>query len=189
MFGSISTHNYFITACCRFALRICRVQLLGQSFVYSGCGRGLLQDEDHSGNDFKLVPGFLVIFPGFSRNGSGECPYLWAQRNSTNLDRAPKIRNSVLLNLWDSFSVTLPSISSETCVLYSSVNPGTHVVYDSLLLDYSCVSLQTAVNFRLFLNVAISWGKSVQQYWKLIYCFFKQLRRLTKKCVQISEQL
>ena len=34
--------------------------------------------------------------------------------NSSNFDRAPKL--AVLLNSWDSFLLTLPSISSETCV-------------------------------------------------------------------------
>ena len=35
-------------------------------------------------------------------------------RKSSNLDRAPKMRDSVLRNSWDSFLVTVPSISSET---------------------------------------------------------------------------
>ena len=41
----------------------------------------------------------------------------WFERNSSNLVRAPKMRDSVLLNSWDSFLLTLPSISSETCVI------------------------------------------------------------------------
>ena len=78
------------------------------------------------------------------------------KRNSSNLDRAPKMRDSVLLNSWDSFLVTLPSTSSETCVIYSSLILGTDVFCDWPFLGCSsCVSLATAVNFRLFLNVAI----------------------------------
>ena len=36
------------------------------------------------------------------------------RRNSSSFDKAPKIRDSVLLNSFESFLVTLPSISSET---------------------------------------------------------------------------
>ena len=78
------------------------------------------------------------------------------KRNSSNSDRAPKMRDSVLPNSWDSFLVTLPSISSETCVIYSSLILGTDVFRDWPFLGGSpCVSLVTAANFRLFLNIAI----------------------------------
>ena len=80
----------------------------------------------------------------------------WFERNSPNLVRAPKMRDSVLLNSWDSFSLTLPSITAETCVIYSSLILGTDVFrYWPFLGFSSCVSLVTAANFRLFLNVAI----------------------------------
>ena len=63
---------------------------------------------------------------------------------------------SILLNSRDSFLVTLSSISLETCVICSSINLGTDVFRDWPLLGCSsCVSLATATNFRLFLNVAI----------------------------------
>ena len=78
------------------------------------------------------------------------------KRNSSNLDRAPKMRDSVLLNYWDSFLLTLPSISSQTCVIYSSFFLGTDVFRDWPFLGCSSfVSLVTAANFRLFFNVAI----------------------------------
>ena len=78
------------------------------------------------------------------------------KRNSSNLDRAPKMRDFVLRNSWDSFLVTLPSISTETCLIYSSLILGTVVFLDWPFLGCSsCVSLVTAANFRLFLNVAI----------------------------------
>ena len=94
------------------------------------------------------------------RNVSGTVPECFRicglKRNLSNLDRAAKMRDSVLLNSWDSFLVTLPSISSETCVLYSSLILGTDVFRDWPFLGCSsCVSLVTAANFRLFLNVAI----------------------------------
>ena len=42
----------------------CRSQLLGQSFVWSGCGRCLLQDEDHSGSRPHSFPGFPRLCSG-----------------------------------------------------------------------------------------------------------------------------
>ena len=77
-------------------------------------------------------------------------------RKSSSLDRAPKIRDSVRLNSWDSFLLTSPSISSETWVMYYSVIPGTHVFCDWLFPAISCVSVETAANFRLFLGVSIN---------------------------------
>ena len=93
------------------------------------------------------------------RNVSGTVPecirICWFRRNSSNLDKAPKMRDSVLLNSWDSFLLTLPSISSESWVIYSSLILGTDVFRDWPFLGCSsCVSLVTAANFRLFLNVA-----------------------------------
>ena len=111
------------------------------------------------------------------RNVPGTVPecvrICWFKRNSSNLDRVPKMRDCVLLNSWDSFLVTLPSISSETCVIYSSLILGTDVFRDWLFLGFSsCVSLVTAANFRLFLNVAIflKW-KMLRSYedWIILY--------------------
>ena len=45
----------------------CRGHLLGQSFVSSGCGRCLLQDEDHSGS-------YPLSFLGLCRTCSGTSP-------------------------------------------------------------------------------------------------------------------
>ena len=77
------------------------------------------------------------------------------KRNSSNLERGLKIRDSVLSNSWDSFLVTLPSISSETCVIYSSVTPGVDAFCEWLFLECWSVSQETAANFPLLLNVAI----------------------------------
>ena len=106
---------------------------------------------------------FVPWFSSFVfRNVPGTVPecvrICWFKRNSSNLDRAPKMRDSVRLNSWDSFLVTLPSISSETFVIYSSLILGMDVFRDWPFLGCSsCVSLVTAANFRLFLNVAIFW--------------------------------
>ena len=111
---------------------------------------------------------FHVCVPECSQNGSGMRLYLLFKRNSSNLDRAPKMRDSVLLYSWESFLVTLPSISSETCVIYSSLILGTDVFRDRPFLGCSsCRSLVTAANFRLFLNVAIFWRENATQLWRL----------------------
>ena len=97
----------------------------------------------------------------------------WFGRNSSNLDRAPKMRDSVLLNSWNSFLVTLPSISSKSCLIYSWLILGTDVFRDWPFLGFSsCISLVTAANFRLFLNVAIFLrGKMLRSYedWIILY--------------------
>ena len=111
------------------------------------------------------------------RNVSGTVPECirtcWFRRNSSNLDRAPKMRDSILLNSWDSFLVTLPSISAESCVIYSSLILGTDVFRDSPFLGFSfCISLVTAANFRLFLNVAIFWREKCYAVLKTELVFY-----------------
>ena len=109
----------------------------------------------------RITPGVVPWFSTFVfRNVSQtvpECVRICGfKRNSSNLDRAPKMRDSVLLNSWDSFLVTLPSISSETCVINFSLNLETDVFRDWPFLGcFSRVYLVTAANFGLFLNVAI----------------------------------
>ena len=95
---------------------------------------------------FRNVPGVIpedVRFYGFKRNFS-------------NLESAPKMRDSVLLNFWDSFIVTLPPISSETCAVWYSVIPRAAKFCDWLFLGYSCVPLAIAANSLLFHSVAIN---------------------------------
>ena len=76
------------------------------------------------------------------------------------------MRDSVLLNSWDSFLVALPSTSPKTCLIYSLLILGTDVFRDWPFLGFSsCVSLVTAANFRLFLNAAIFLkGKLLRSY-------------------------
>ena len=91
-------------------------------------------------------------------------------RNSSNLERAPKMRYSVLRKSWDSFSVTLPSISSEICAIYSSMIPGAVEFCDCLFRGYSPVSLAISANFRFILNVAISGRKfNSGKEWIILY--------------------
>ena len=89
-------------------------------------------------------------------------------RNSSNLDRAPKKRDSVLLNSWDNFSVTLRSTSPKICVIYSSLILGTDVFRNWPFLGCSSsVYLVPTANFRLFFNVAIFWRNNATQLWRL----------------------
>ena len=116
-----------------------------------------------------FVPWFSTFL---FRNVPGTVPecvvICWFKRNSSNLDRAPKMRDSVRLNSWDSFLVTLPSICSETCVIYSSLILGTDVFRDWPFLGFSsCVSLVTAANFRLFFRRCHFWRENATQLWRL----------------------
>ena len=110
-----------------------------------------LWDRDHSGSDPRWVPRFLSccsrMFPErFWRKtvlaGSEEICRV--------LEKHPKY-----VTPSDSFLVTLPFVSSDTCVMYSSVIPGTNVFCDWRFLAFSRVSQETAANFRLFLGVSI----------------------------------
>ena len=111
---------------------------------------------------------FHVCVPECSRNGSGMRPYLlvqekfvWFRKSSQNAGLCPA-------EVLDSFSLTLPSISWESCVIYSSLILGTDAFRDwPFLKCFSCVSLVTAANFRLFLNVATFWRENATQLWRL----------------------
>ena len=70
------------------------------------------------------------------------------------------MRDSVRLNFLEKFLVTFPSISSQNWEMYSWAISGSSVFYDWLFFVFSGVSLETAANFLLFLNVAIILRKS-----------------------------
>ena len=59
---------------------------------------------------------FQVSVSGCSRNDSGLCPQMWVQKNFPILHRA-KMRDTVFLISRDSSLLTLPSMSSKTCVM------------------------------------------------------------------------
>ena len=77
------------------------------------------------------------------------------------------MRDSVRLNSLESFLVNLPSISSETWEMYSWAIPGSSVFCDWLFLVFFVVSLETAANFLLFLNVAMILRQKFRQLWGL----------------------
>ena len=86
---------------------------------------------------FRNVPGSVL-----------ECVCICGfERNSSNLDRASEMRDSIRLNSWDSFLVILPSISSETRVIYSSLILGTDVFRDWPFLGCSS-TYSVSLNFR-----------------------------------------
>ena len=101
------------------------------------------------------------------------------------------MRYSVRLNSWDSFLVILLSISSENCVIYSSLILGTDVFREWPFLGCSsCVSLVTAANSRLFHNVAIFEGKNATQLWRLNeFLFVNQVEIIIKNAILYIEQL
>ena len=98
----------------------------------------------------RLVPGFLRscsgMFPERSRSVpgpvvSGKIRQFWTKH-------PPRIRLFILLNSWDNLFVTLPSISSDTWVIHSSITLATVEFCDWLYLsDPSWLSLATAANF------------------------------------------
>ena len=137
-------------------------------WVWINWMRGLIDGGSHF--RMKIILGTILIWflvfhvcvPECSRNGSGVCPYLWVQEKFAwfrqSIQNAGLCTQNGLLNSWDNFLENLPSISSETCVICSSEIPATDVYCDWPFLGCSCcVSLATAANFRLFLNVAIFW--------------------------------
>ena len=134
------------------------IKLLVRQAENSTSGRGSFWERSPLGSwfstsVFRNVPGTVpesVRIYGF-------------QRNSYNLGTAPKMRGSLLLNSWDRFLMTLPSISSKTYVKNSSLILGTDVFRDWLFLGYPCVSFEKAANFRLFLNTVMSWKVKAQQ--------------------------
>ena len=113
------------------------------------------------------IPSWFLVFcvraPGCSLNGSGENLKLWVPGEIVYFGKSTQMSNSVLLNSWDSFLVTLPSISSKTCVIHSSLILGTDVFCDWPFLGCSfCVSLETAANIRLFSLLLSSWKKNLR---------------------------
>ena len=131
------------------------------------------KDEDHPGND-PFCCWFSQFFFQNVPSMAQECARIYGLKIiPSDSDRATKMRHSFLLNSWVCFSVPLPSMPSEACVMHSSF-PGTDVFVDWLFLGNSfCVSLATAANFRLFLNVVIfSKGKVLNSSEDCIILYF-----------------
>ena len=124
-------------------------------------GQGLSRERSLMGFRFSGL-GFLDV-PGTATEPVQTCGF---RRNPSSLDKAPKMRDSVRLNSWESFLLTLPSISSETWVMYSSAIPGLIVFCDWLFLLFSGVSPENAANSFLFHNVAMILREKLCQLWR-----------------------
>ena len=117
-------------------------------------GLGLLQELS------SLVPWLLL---NMFRDVSGAAPERpWISgfmRKSSRRANAPTMRFSVLLNPWENFLVTLPSVSSKISFIWSSCDLKAFEFCAKLLLVRSSqFSLFELVSFLLF-RVAISAGK------------------------------
>ena len=139
-------------------MTICHKCNVGQSSVYSDSESHPLQDEDHSASRPHSFPGLYAVCSGTSP----EWPWFSGFKiKSSKRDSAPKMRPSVLLNSWDNFFVTLPSISLQCWVKYFSCDLRTIEFCAKLLLRCSSqFSLLRAASFRLFLEVAFFYAKS-----------------------------
>ena len=111
-----------------------------------------------------------------------ERPYLWVQEKFVQFGKSTKDAGLCPVEIPGQFFLTLPSISSETCVIFSSVIPGTDVFCDWLFLGYSCVSPDTAAKFPLSLKIAIFGEKSTVVKTDL-FCVFKGILQCNENVV------
>ena len=107
------------------------------------------------------------MFPDVPETATEQVRTCGFRRKSSSLDKAPKIRDSARLNSFESFLVTLTSISSETWEIYSWGISGSSVSSDWLFLVFSGLSLETTANFRLILKVAMVLREKICQLWRL----------------------
>ena len=88
------------------------IKLLAQQVENSSSGWGSFWERSPLGSWFSTS--LFHYLPGVVPKNVSFCGFRW---NASNLDSAPKMRDSVLLNSWDSFLVTLRSTSCETCAM------------------------------------------------------------------------
>ena len=124
----------------------------------------------------KIILGPVLIRSRFSllkfRDVAGTIPEQTREcgfwKNSSSLDKARKMRLPVLLNSWDNFFVTLPSIFSDNWVIKSSQSPREFVFLAWMFLGWSLVFyLFMAAYFLLFLRVAILEEKGKNNWQRL----------------------
>ena len=130
-------------------------------------GQGSSRGRSPVGSRFSEL--LFLDVPGTATEQVRTCGF---RRNSSSFDRATKIRDSVLVNSFESFLVTLPLISSKTWEMYSWSISGSNVFSDWLVLVFSGVSLETAADFLLFLKVAMILREKFCQQWKLKWIFY-----------------
>ena len=130
-------------------------------------GQGLSRERSPVGSRFSEL--LFLDVPGTATEQVRACGF---RRNSSSLDKAPKMRDSARLNSWESFLVTLPSNSSETWVMYSSAIPGLSVFCDWLFLVFSSASLETAANFLWLPKVSMTLREKPCQLRRLNWMLF-----------------
>ena len=133
----------------------------------------LTSGQGSSEERFQVISRFsellILDVPGTATEQVRTCGF---RRNSSSFDSAPKIRDSVLLNSFQSFLVILPPISSETWEMWSWVASGSSVFCTLLFLVLSGVSMETAASFLLFRKVAMRLRVKFYQRWRLNLCFY-----------------
>ena len=131
-------------------------------------GHGLFRERSPVSSRFS--ESLFLDVPGTATEQVRTCGF---RRKSLSLDKAPKIRDSVRLNSFESFLVTLPSISSETWEMYSCASSGSSVFCDWLFLVFSRVFLETAAKILLIVRVAMILRAKSCQLWRLNWsCIF-----------------
>ena len=80
---------------------------------------------------FRFSGVLFLDVPGTSTEKARTCGF---RRNSSSSDKAPKIRGSVLLNSFESFLVTLSSISSKSWEMSFRVDSGSSMFCAVLFL-------------------------------------------------------
>ena len=100
----------------------------------------------------RISESLLLDVPGTATEQVQTCGF---RRNSSSLDKAPKIRDSVWLISFQKILVTLPWISSKTWEMYFWAVSGSSVLCDWVFVVFSDVFLDTAAEFLLFLKVAL----------------------------------
>ena len=129
-------------------------------------GQGSSRERSPVGSRFSEL--LFLDVPGTATEQVRTCGF---RRKSSSLDRAPKIRDSVRLNSFERFLVTLPSISSESWGMYSWAISGSGVFCEWLFLVFLSVSLETAANFLLFLKIAMILREKFCQQCRLNWSF------------------
>ena len=109
---------------------------------------------------------------------------------SCGLDRAPKIRDTILLKPCDNFLVNLPSFYFENSVMYSSFFPGINVFCDWLFLGWYWVSPETVATFAKFLTLPpLAENNWRQRWWLSFSVIFNQFEEWQRWSFRKNDKL
>ena len=113
------------------------------------------------------LPVLWIIVPGWSRNSYGTSPNLWVQKTLVKFWQGTQDTWLCFAKFLREFLSYSPIDLFRTWEMYSWVDSGSSTFCALLPLLPSGVSLETAANFLLFLNVAILLRKNSCQWWRL----------------------